>query len=104
MIGVLTQKKPFSSKNRWIACASVCRTLVAAAITFVRGRRCATSRRNSSVCGLGWIGYVSGSSTQPITLIACACISNGCPFAGDGTIVPVASTAQPAVSFRTSSV
>ena len=26
MIGVLTQKKPFSSKNRWIACASVCRT------------------------------------------------------------------------------
>jgi len=22
MIGVLTQKKPFSSKNRWIACAS----------------------------------------------------------------------------------
>jgi hypothetical protein len=22
MIGVLTQKKPFSSKNRWIACAT----------------------------------------------------------------------------------
>ena len=35
-------------------------------MTFVRGRRCATSRRNSSVCGFGWIGYVSGSSTQPI--------------------------------------
>ena len=35
-------------------------------MTLVRGRRCATSRRNSSVCGLGWIGYVSGSSTQPI--------------------------------------
>ena len=31
MIGVLTQKKPFSSKKRWIACASVCRTRVAAA-------------------------------------------------------------------------
>src|SRR5215471_8950881 len=41
MIGVLTQKKLFSSKNRWIACARVCRTLVAAAITFVLGRRCA---------------------------------------------------------------
>ena len=24
-----------------------------------------------------------------MTLIAFACISNGCPFAGDGTIVPV---------------
>ncbi len=56
MIGVLTQKNPFSSKKRWIAFASVWRTRVAAAITFVRGRRCATSRRNSSVCGLGWIG------------------------------------------------
>ncbi len=103
MIGVLTQKKPLSSKNRWIAFASVWRTRVAAPITLVRGRRCATSRRNSSECGLGWIGYVSGSSTQPITLIALACISNGWPFAGDGTIVPVASTAQPAVSFKTSS-
>ena len=29
---------------------------VAAPITLVRGRRCATSRRNSSVCGFGWIG------------------------------------------------
>ena len=45
MIGVLTQKKPFSSKKRWIALARVCRTRVAAAITLVRGRRCATSRR-----------------------------------------------------------
>ena len=27
MIGVLTQKNPFSSKNRWIACASVLRAL-----------------------------------------------------------------------------
>ncbi len=42
---VLAQKKPFSSKNRWIACAKVCRNLVATAITFVRGRRCATSRQ-----------------------------------------------------------
>ena len=33
----------------------------------------------------------------------CACISNGWPFAGDGTTVPVASTAQPAVSRVTSS-
>ena len=104
MIGVLTQKNPFSSKKRWIACASVCRTRVAAAIVFVRGRKCATSRRNSSECAFGWIGYVSGSSTQPTTLIALACISNGCPFAGDGTIVPAASSAQPAVSFKTSSV
>ena len=37
-------------------CASVCRTRVAAPITLVRGRRCATSRRNSMVCGFGWIG------------------------------------------------
>ena len=56
MIGVLTQKKSRSWKKRWIACATVCRTRAAAAITLVRGRRCATSRRNSSVCGLGWIG------------------------------------------------
>src|SRR5262249_35120979 len=33
MIGVLTQRKLFWSKNRWIACARVCRTLVVAAIT-----------------------------------------------------------------------
>ena len=45
-----------SSKNRWIACASVWRTRVAAPITLVRGRKCATSRRNSMVCGFGWIG------------------------------------------------
>jgi hypothetical protein len=36
------------------------------------------------------------------TATALACISKGCPFAGDGTMVPVASTAQPAVSRRTS--
>jgi hypothetical protein len=56
------------------------------------------------VCGFGWIGYVSGSSIQPMTFSALACISNGWPFAGEGTIVPVASTAQPAVSFSTSSL
>jgi hypothetical protein len=90
------------SKKRWIAWASVWRTRVAAPITLVRGRRCATSRRNSSVCGLGWMGYVSGSSTQPTTVTALACISKGWPLAGEGTMVPVASTAQPAVSFCTS--
>ncbi len=102
MIGVFTQKKPCSSKKRWIACAMVWRTRVTAPMTLVRGRRCATSRRNSSVCGFGWIGYESGSSTQPTTRTAFACISKGCPFAGDGTIVPVASTAQPAVRCTTS--
>ena len=56
MIGVLTQKNPCSSKKRWIAFAIVCRTRVAAPITFVRGRRWATSRRNSSEWALGWIG------------------------------------------------
>ena len=56
MIGVLTQKNPFSSKKRWIAFARLCRTRVAAPITLVRGRRCATSRRYSIVCGFGWIG------------------------------------------------
>src|SRR5437588_304370 len=30
--------------------------------------------------------------------MALACISKGCPFAGDGTMIPSASTAQPAVS------
>ena len=102
MIGVFTQQKPRSWKKRWIACAIEWRTRVTAPITLVRGRRCATSRRYSSVCGLGWIGYVSGSSTQPITLTASACISNGWPFAGDGTTFPVASTAQPAVRWSTS--
>jgi hypothetical protein len=42
MIGALTQKNPFSSQNRWIACAKLCRIRVAAAITFCAGR-CATS-------------------------------------------------------------
>ena len=56
MIGVFTQKKPCSWKKRWIACAMVCRTRVTAPMTLVRGRRCATSRRNSSVCAFGWIG------------------------------------------------
>ena len=56
MIGVLTQQKPRSWKNRWIDWAIVWRTRVVAAITLVRGRRWATSRRNSSVCGFGWIG------------------------------------------------
>ena len=80
----------------------VWRTRVSAPMTLVRGRKWATSRRNSSVCGFGWIGYVSGSSTQPTTRSSSACISKGCPFAGDGTIAPVASTAQPAVSCITS--
>ena len=53
MIGVLTQTNPCSLKKRWIAWAMVWRTRVTAPITFVRGRRCATSRRNSRVCGLG---------------------------------------------------
>ena len=104
MIGVLIQQKPCWSKKPWIAFPMVCRTRVSAPITLVRGRRCATSRRNSSVCGLGWIGYVSGSSTQPITRSESACISNGWPLAGEGTIFPIASTAQPAVRCRTSLV
>ena len=47
MIGVFTQTKPCSWKNRWIAWAMVWRTRVTAPMTLVRGRRCATSRRNS---------------------------------------------------------
>ncbi len=56
MMGVLTHTKPSSLKKRWMAWASVWRTREVAAITLVRGRRWATSRRNSIVCGLGWIG------------------------------------------------
>ncbi len=56
MIGVFTQTKPSSLKKRWIAIASVWRTRATAPNMLVRGRRCATSRRNSIVCGLGWIG------------------------------------------------
>jgi hypothetical protein len=40
MIGVLTQKNPFSSKKRWIACAKLCDTRVAALITLVRPQMC----------------------------------------------------------------
>ena len=43
-------------KHLSTACATVWRTRVAAAITLVRGRRCATSRRNSSECAFGWMG------------------------------------------------
>ena len=56
MIGVWTQKKPRSWKKRWIACASVWRTRATAPNVFVRGRRCATSRRYSKVWRLGVIG------------------------------------------------
>ena len=98
MMGVLTHRNLRSSKKRWIACASVWRTRAVAPITLVRGRRWATSRRNSMVCGLGWMGYESGSSTHPTTLIAAACISNCWPLPLEGTIGPTASTAQPAVS------
>ena len=56
MIGVWIQKKPCSWKKRWIAIASVWRTRVTAPNMLVRGRRCATSRRYSIVCRLGWIG------------------------------------------------
>jgi hypothetical protein len=45
---------------------------------------------------------VSGSSTQPITLIARLHLER-LPLAGDGTIVPVASMAQPVVILSTSS-
>ena len=48
------------------------------------------------------MGYESGSSTQPTTRIAAACISKGWPLAGEGTIFPVASIAQPEVSRSTS--
>jgi len=41
--------------------------------------------KDSNECGLGWIGYESGSSTHPITLIALACISKRLAFAGEGT-------------------
>ena len=50
------------------------------------------------MCAFGWIGYESGSSTQPITSTALACTSNGCPFAGEGTTIPVIATEQPAVT------
>ena len=40
---------------------------------------------------------------NPTTLTELACISNGWPLAGEGTITPVASTAQPAVRCCTSS-
>jgi hypothetical protein len=44
------------------------------------------------------VGIVDPADTRT----ASACISNGCPFAGDGTILPVASTAHPAVRCITS--
>jgi hypothetical protein len=72
--------------------------------TNVIGAATGCGTRWRRLCGFGWIGYVSGSSAQPITLIALACISNGCPLAGEGTITAVASIAQPADSLRTSSV
>jgi len=75
MIGVLTQKKPFSPKNRWIALARLRRRRVAAPITLVSGRRCATSRKTPRCAAL--VG--SGSSTQPITRSSFAYISRGCP-------------------------
>ena len=78
--GVFTQTKSFWSKTPWIARAIAWRTRVTAPMTLVRGRRCATSRRNSSACAFGWMGYESGSSTQPMTRTAVACISNGRPW------------------------
>ena len=55
-IGVWTQKKPCSWKKRWIAMLRQWRTRVTAPSVFVRGRRCATSRRYSNDVRFGWIG------------------------------------------------
>ncbi len=56
MIGVLIQLNPFSWKNRCTAWDRQLRMRVTAPNRLVRGRRCATSRRNSALIGLGWIG------------------------------------------------
>ncbi len=65
---------------------------------FVRGRRCATSRRYSNELFFGWIGYVSGSSTQPTTSTDSAWISTACPCPWLAVNVPVAVTEHPDVS------
>ena len=61
------------------------------------GRRCATSRRNSSVCGFGgsdtiWILHPADHLDRARLHL------ERLAFPGDGTIIPVASTAQPAIS------
>ena len=96
-MGVCTQKKPLRSKKRCTAIASVCRTRATAPKVFVRGRRCAMPRRNSIECCLGWMGYVSGSSTHPATSIDVARTSTGCGRSGVGTSSPRTTTEQPAV-------
>jgi hypothetical protein len=82
--------------------ASVCRTRATAPKVLVRTRRWATERRNSMECSLGWMGYVSGSSTHPSTSTSFASTSTGCGRPGVGTSSPVTATAQPAVRRCTS--
>jgi hypothetical protein len=101
-MGVWTQKKPLRSKKRCTAIDSVCRTRATAPKVLVRGRRCATVRRNSMECALGWIGYVSGSSTHPSTSTLSARTSTGCGRPGVATSSPRTLTEQPAVSRVTS--
>ncbi len=104
MIGVLTQKKPFSSKKRWIAFASVWRTRVAAA-DHVGARpqmRDLAQELERVRLRLDRIGVGVVDPADHLDRASPASRTAG-PLAGDGTMVPVASTAQPAVSLRTSS-
>jgi hypothetical protein len=56
MIGVFTHTKPCSSKKRWIAMRERVAHARACADHVGARAQVRTSRRNSSVCGFGWIG------------------------------------------------
>ena len=66
------------------------RTRATAPSVFVRGRRCATSRRYSNDVRFCWIGYASGSSTHPTTSTASAWSSTACPCPWLAASTPVA--------------
>ena len=103
MIGVLTQKKPFSSKNRWIA---------------LRQRVPHARRRPDHVGARPQMRHLAQELhrvrlrldrigvrvVDPADHLDRARLHlERLALAGDGTIVPVASTAQPVVSLSTSS-
>ncbi len=73
-MGVCTYKNPRSLKNKCVACANAARTRATAPIVLVRGRKCATPRRNSRVCRFFCSGYVEASHV-PSTLSSVAWIS-----------------------------
>ena len=105
MIGVLTQQKPVLVEEPVRSPARSCaRTRVDGADDVGARAQVRDLAQEFERVRLGLdrirVGVLDASRSRRTRV---ACISNGWPFAGEGTTLPVASTAHPAVRCATSS-